>query len=496
MKDKAASRILRGPLAWEVARFGTPLAVGMALQTTFNLVDAYLIAQLPPDEVGAAVGAIGICDQVAALGTIVSFGVSTAAAVLLSNRKGAADERGVQQAAWQSLLVIAALSVVLGLAGGAGSGFIVHDLIGAKGAVAEVATSYLRVAMLGSFSIYFLLQLTNIQRALGSAKTPVGLLVGANVLNLLLAVLFIFGPGPAPAWLHWSTELAARLGVPRMGMIGAAWASVIARAVALVPNVIILARRFDVFPPKGERAPDPREIKALLTLAWPSSAQFVLRIAAMLLVNSLVARFFTTKEDQTATTAMGLVFRLDTMALFVAMGWGNAAQTFVGQNLGAGEEQRARRSGWLAGAYDVVTNVLLVFVVFRWGEPILREFDDQTAPVEVALDYLRVVAPSYFLLGLGVVLGNAIAGAGATRTTFAVDALVIAAFELPLCLVVVGALGGSMHALFQCVAVTNVASAVAYAVVYSRGGWLGAQARARGEPDEPTVPRPTPNATE
>lgn len=477
MASTRESRILDGPLAWEVARFGTPLAVGMALQTTFNLVDAYLIAQLPPSEVGAAVGAIGICDQVAALGTIISYGVSTAAAVLLANRQGAGDQRGVQQAAWQSILVIGALSVILGIVGGLGAGFIVHDVIGAKGAVAEVATSYLRVAMLGSFSIYFLLQLTNIQRALGSAKTPVALLVVGNILNLFLAVLFIFGSGPAPAWLHWSTDIAARLGIPRMGMIGAAWASVIARCVVLLPNVVILARRFDVFPPKGQRGPDRREIRELIEIAWPSSAQFVLRISAMLLVNSLVARFFTTKADQTATTAMGLVFRLDTMTLFVAMGWGNAAQTFVGQNLGAGRDPRARRSGWLASVYDVVTNVLLVAAIFRWGEPILRVFDDETAPVMVALDYLHVVAPSYFALGLGIVLGNAMAGAGATRTTFAVDALVIVLFELPLCLVVVGIFGGSIHSLFRCVAVTNMVSAIAYAFVYSRGGWLKARAR-------------------
>lgn len=472
MSDSRESRILSGPLSWEVARFGAPLAVGMALQTTFNLVDAFLIARLPPDEVGPAIGAIGICDQVAALGTIISFGVSTAAAAIISNRKGAGDQRGVQQAVWQSLLVVGVLSVVLGLAGGLGAGFIVHDLIGAKGEVATVATSYLRVAMLGSFSIFFLLQLTNVQRALGSAKTPVALLVVGNILNLILAVLLIFGPGPAPSWLGWSTEIARVLGIPRMGMIGAAWASVIARCVVLLPNAIILARRFDVFPPEGERRPDKAEIKQLLGIAWPSSAQFFLRISAMLLVNSLVARFFTTAEDQTASTAMGLVFRLDTMALFVAMGWGNAAQTFVGQNLGARNERRARASGWFAGGYDAVTNVLLVALVFAYGEAILRVFADDTPSLMIALDYLRVVAPSYFALGLGIVLGNAMAGAGATRTTFAIDALVILAFQLPLSLAVVGLFGGSLDALFRCVAATNVASALVYSGVYARGGWL------------------------
>ncbi|MBX3226741.1 MAG: MATE family efflux transporter [Labilithrix sp.] len=469
-----STRILKGPLAWEVARFGTPLALGMALQTTFNLIDAYLIARLPAEEVGAAVGAIGICDQVAALGTIVSFGVSTAAAAIISNRAGAADKTGVQQAAWQSILLIGALSIVLGGLGGLGAGVIVRDVIGAKGEVAEVATRYLRVGMLGSFSIYFLLQLTNIQRALGSSITPVTLLVLGNALNLFLAVLLIFGPGPAPAWLGWATDIARALGIPKMGMIGAAWASVIARCAVLLPNVVILARRFDVFPPKGARAPKKSEIRGIVDLAWPSSAQFVLRISAMLLVNSLVARFYTTAEDQTATTAMGLVFRLDTMTLFVAMGWGNAAQTFVGQNLGAKQERRARRSGWLASAYDGVSNVLLIIALFRWSAEILRFFDPEDAPVAIAVDYLEVVAPSYVALGVGIVLGNAMSGAGATRTTFVIDALVILLFQLPVSLVFGGS---SLHRLFQCVAVTNLVSAIAYAVVYHRGSWLEARAR-------------------
>ena len=479
MAVERESRIIEGPLAFEIGRFGTPLALGMALQTTFNLADAYLIARLPAGEVGAAVGAIGICDQVAALGTIISYGVSTAAGAILSQRKGAGDQAGIQRAAWQSMLVIAALSLVLGLVGGFGAGFIVRDLIGAKGNVANIATDYLRVTIGGSFSIYFLLQLTNVQRALGSAKTPVALLVSGNVFNVLLAVVMIFGPGPAPSFLHWATSIATALHIPRMGMLGAAWASIIARCLVLVPNVIILARRFDVFPPKGQRAPDWKEIGRIASIAWPSSAQFFLRIAAMLFVSSMVARFFTTAADQTATTAMGLVFRLDTMALFVAMGWGTAAQTFVGQNLGADKELRAKKSGWITMGYDGLTNVLLIALVFAYGEAILRVFDDEAGPVAIALQYLHVVAPSYVALGVGIVLGNAMAGAGATRTTFAIDAVVILALQVPLCLVAMVAMHGSLRLLFQCVAVTNVASAIAYGVIYARGSWLGAVARTR-----------------
>lgn len=471
---QASSRILSGPLALEIGRFGTPLALGMALQTLFNLVDAWLIARLPAAEVGAAVGAIGICDQVAALGTIISFGVSTATGAILAQRKGAGDHAGVQRAAWQSMIIVLGLSVLLGVVGGLGAGVLVRDVIGAKGAVAEVATSYLRVVVGGSFTIFFLLQLTSVQRALGSSKTPVALLVAGNALNVVLAVVLVFGDGPAPEVLSWGAPLARLLHVPRMGMMGAAWATVIARLVVLVPNVIVLARRFDVFPPAGRRGPDGEELRRILTIAWPSSAQFFLRISSMLLVNSLVARFFTTETDQTATTAMGLVFRLDTMALFVAMGWGNAAQTFVGQNLGAKHEGRARSSGWITMGYDAVTNVVLVLLVYAYGETILRIFDDESGPVAIALQYLHVVAPSYLGLGAGIVLGNAMAGAGATKTTFAIDAFVVLAIQLPLCLLTVTVLGGALPGLFRCVAVTNVASALTYALVYARGRWLGA----------------------
>jgi putative MATE family efflux protein len=447
----------------------------MLLQTTFNLVDAYLVAQLPHDEVGPALGALGICDQIAAIGTIVSYGISTATSALLSQQQGAGDTAAVQRTAWQSLLLVGALALLFGVLGVAFAGPIVTDVVGAKGEVAVVATRYLRVIVGGSGTIFFLLQLTAMQRSLGSAKTPAALLVAGNVLNLLLAVLLIFGPGPAPRALSWATDLARLAGIPRMGMVGAAWATVAARAVVLVPVALLLWSRFKLGrPPPGRAAPEPRILRDLVSVAWPSSAQFVVRIAAMLLVNSLVARFFTTATDQTATTAMGLVFRLDTMALFVAMGWGSAAQTFVGQNLGGRKERRAIHAGWWAAFYDAITSGLLVAMALGAGATILGYFDADAAPVAIGLEYLRAVAPSWVALGVGVVLGNAMAGAGATRTTMVVDLAVILGFQFPACIVAVAVMHEPRGVLFDLVAVTNVVGAVVYAGVFATGRWRGA----------------------
>lgn len=471
-ESERRSRIIEGNLPFEVARFGLPLALGMGLQTTFNLVDAYLIAQLPSAEVGPAMGALGICDQIAAVGTILSYGITTGAAALLSVRAGRKDQEGIRRIAWQSTLLITALGALFALIGLAFAGPLVRDLIGAKGDVANFATRYLRVSVGGSFTIFFLLHFTGIQRALGSAKTPVALLVFGNVLNVLVAILFIFGPGPAPHGLGWAADLARTLHIPRMGMLGAAWATVVARAVVLIPNVMVMAKRFGLFiPARGSRKPDRTELARLASIAWPSSTQFVVRVGAMLLVASLAARFFTTEADQTASTAMGLVFRLDTLALFVAMGWGSAAQTFVGQNLGAGGAARAARSGWLTALYDALTNVGIALLAVLAGKAILRLFDSDPAPLGIAMQYLDVVAPAYLGLGLGIVLGNAMAGAGATASTLRIDLAVVFGFQVPVSLIVCWS-GGSLHHLFLCVAATHVVSAAAYAFVYSRGRWL------------------------
>ena len=110
--EKADQRLVSGPLALEVARFGAPLALGMGLQTAFNLVDAYVIGRLESNVAGAALGAIGICDQLTALGTIVSYGLTVATTALISRKHGEGDRQGVEQAAWQSLYMVLGLSAI------------------------------------------------------------------------------------------------------------------------------------------------------------------------------------------------------------------------------------------------------------------------------------------------------------------------------------------------------------------------------------------------
>lgn len=471
MKDPGR-RILAGHLGTQLFVFGSPLALGMGLQTTFNLVDAYMVSKLERDVAGPALGAIGVCDQLAALGTIVSYGLSVGTAAIMSRKQGAGDGAGVRHVAWQSLLAVLLLSLVVSLLGLLGSDWLVAGLIGAKGDVATLGASYLAVLLGGSATIFLLLHLTTILRALGSSVTPVSLLLTANALNFVFAVLLVYGPGPAPALVAWGPPIARLLGIPRLELLGAAWATVLARAFVLLPLFLVSYRRFGLFQRAARKGPDRKTLLGLFDVSWPSSAQLVVRIVVMLLVHSLVARAYTTATDQSATTALGIVFRLETMALFISLGWGSAAQTFVGQNLGAGNRTRARESGWLAAGYNATMMAALALIYVAHGEWLIAFFDESEGVIAVGLAYLHAVGPSYVALGFGMVLGTAMQGAGATRLTLKLDLGVLGLFQVPACLAAVVLSPDSHSALFGIVALTYFAFAAVYVASYQRGRFL------------------------
>lgn len=482
MAKIASDRILSGPIALEMARFGAPLALGMGLQTAFNLVDAFVISRMGGTSAGPALGAIGICDQLAALGTIVSYGMSVATATLISRKVGEGDQDAVKEIAWQSLILIFCLSLFFGLFGLLGARFVLRDLVGAKGEVAGLGVPYLRVMLGGSFTIFLLMHLTSVQRALGSSKTPVSLLVASNVLNLFLAVVMVYGPGDSPTVLSWGRPIARLLGVPRMGLMGAAWATLIARFLVLIPLVRISMKRFDLFRTSTRMAPHRATIASIVKLGWPSSAQLVMRIMAMLLTHSLIARAFTTPTDQSATTALGIVFRLETMALFVGLGWGSAAQTFVGQNLGAHNVERAKLSGWYAALYNAIMMGALALCYTIFGKRIVGFFDPDPEVLRPALSYFRWVGASYIGLGIGIVLGSAIQGAGATLRALILDTLVIVGFQLPTSVLFVLSKSATYVGVWRIVALTYFLFALVYVVSYRRGRFLTPSGPARASP--------------
>lgn len=467
----SALRILHAPLWLESLRFGVPLAIAMGLQTTFNLVDAFIISGLEGDLAAAALAAILNCDQIAAVGTILCYGLSVAAGTIISHKHGEGDEEGVRRVAWQSLLLLLALSLVFAALGVFGSEFLMRDVMQAKGRVAVVGVPYLQIMMGGSFTIFLLLHLVTLQRALGSSKTATAILVLANLANFVLAVLFVYGPGQAPTVLAWGPPIAEVLGIPRLGLEGAAWATVLARLLALIPAFLVTVFRHGLFRAPSRERPHGPTIRRVLDMGWPTSSQLVVRVLAVLAVIRFAQDGFTTEEDQSVSTALGIVLRWETMALFVGLGWGSASQTFMGQNMGFKNHARAHASGWVMALYNAIMMAAFAGLCAVGGSVLISAFSSDPRVIDIGVEYFAWVAPSYVALGTGVVLGSAIQGAGATRLALLLDLVVIFLVQFPLSYAVVS-FANSPVRLWQALGFTYLCYAVVYIYVYRRGRFL------------------------
>lgn len=468
-------RIVQGPLAKGVFKLGFPLSIAMLLQSTFNLIDMVIVGQLP-EHATEAIAALGICDLIAMIPTILGNGISNASAAIIARRAGEGDTKAASFFTWQSVSLTLGLSVFFGLIGVLFADTIVHGGFGAQGVLRQLTTEYMAVIMGGGFSILLLLQICAILRSLGDGKTPLILLIGSNVLNLFAAIILVFGNGPAPEALSWVKPIADALGIEAMGVVGAAWATLGSRTLALAIGFVALARKRGVIKFNfADLMPQKRGWLPLLNIAWPNSAQFLLRIAVIEFYHILIVRLFTSDTDATTATAYAICVRLETLVLFISMGWGAAASTYVGQNLGAGDRGRAIRSGWYATGYNTAF-VLLAQVLFLFGaEPLVGAFSDSPHVLAVGIDYLRIVGASYLLFGVAIVLSQALTGAGATMLGFALDLVVLLGIAIPATFIVMAMTDLTETLTWVLIAAGNVLTGLVYMLWYKRGGWLAKQ---------------------
>lgn len=471
----ATLRIIEGPLPRGVFTLGLPLVVAMALQATFNLVDMFIIGKLPNGT--EALGALVICDLVAMVPTIIANGISNASAAIISRRAGEGDSREVSRYTWQSISMVAILSLVFGFVGIALADPLTGGVFGAKGEVRILATEYMAIIVGGGFTILLLLQVCAVMRALGDGRTPMFLLLGSNVVNFFLSIVAAFGDGPYPDAFAWLEPVGKAVGLAPMGVAGAAWSTVFSRGAALLIGTLVLAfnRGSLLHFYLRDLIPTKRAFSRITKIAWPNSAQFVLRIGITLFFMAIITHKFTSADDSTTLTAFGICMRLDTLVLFMGMGWGAAASTYVGQNLGAGLYKRAQDAGWLAAGYNVLFMVAIVTVYLAFADEIIMVFDKTPIVIEVGREYIHVIAGTYAFLGVAVVLSQALSGAGATLSSFAIDTVVLLALIVPFTLVMLIFFDLSRVETWFIIAAGNVVSAIAYVAWFKRGTWVHKQ---------------------
>ena len=459
MEDaRLAGDLNRGRLLFRLVSFGIPLVLGMFFHSLFNLVDLIIVGKLGHDWALAAVNQatlIGFVPQ------LISTGVNNASIAVISRNFGMRNYRRANANTMQSFILLGFLAVVLGV-----PGYYYADdlnrLVGSSGFALTPASDYLRVSSAGLFTMFALMQVTAVLRAGGNAHWPMVLLIGANVLNVFLDVALVHG-----LW-----------GFPRLEVAGAAWGTVIARAIFAVFGLYLITRRASPVRLIWQRIKvRPRMMWNLARLGIPSSMQFVVRVIGYGAILNLVTRF----GDGTAMhAALAVGFRLDLLAIFTGAGWGAASAAMVGQALGAGQRSRAARAGWWAAAINAMMMAGIGVLYFRYSSQLITFFsEDPTRTVGwgqmhlLGVEYIRITVTAYIFAAVAITLAQALNGAGSTKTPLLLDSLVLA-IQLPIAAYVClthTENGYTRSTLWWSLVLTAVIGAALYVVVWRRGHW-------------------------
>ena len=231
-------------------------------------------------------------------------------------------------------------------------------------------------------------------------------------MNIALDPFLIYGLGP----------------FPKLGVAGAAIASVLSQSVAAV--IVVRA----MFHERAQLRVTWHDWRPNLKLSWrilkiglPGSGQLLTRSVMGVVLMIVVAKCGTA-----AVAAYGTGLRFHMIVLMPAFALGGAAATLVGQNLGAGKPERARAAAWLATGLDLLFMLVAIFIMMTFAGPLMRMFNGDPEVVQIGVSYLRIVSPFYVFAALGIVLGRGLNGAGDTLAPMVATILALWGLQVPL----------------------------------------------------------------
>jgi putative MATE family efflux protein len=435
-----------GPIGRAVILLAVPMVLEMALESVFAVVDVFWVSRLG----AASIAAVGLTESILALIYALAIGLAMAATAMVARRIG---ERDRERAACTAVQAIA-LGLFVALPLGALGAFLAPRLLALMGATPDVLRvgSRFTAVMLGGNVVIVLLFLINaIFRGAGDAAVAMRVLWIANAINLVLDPCLIFGWGPFPA----------------LGVTGAAVATTTGRGIAVVLQLVTLARGTGRLAVRREHLRlDPKTMVSLLRLSGSAIVQSLVGTASWIGLVRILASF-----GSAALAGYTIAIRIVIFALLPSWGMSNAAATLVGQNLGAKKPDRAARSVFLAGLYNMAFLGVVGIVFVAVPGALVGLFTQDPAIRPIATQGLRIIAAGFLFYAWGMVLVQAFNGAGDTWTPTLINLFVFWLWEIPLAYLLAVRAGFGPRGVFLAIAIAFSTLAVAGGVLFRRGKW-------------------------
>lgn len=382
-----------------IVALAVPALFTLAAEPIYVLVDTAIVGHLGTAPLGGLALAGTVLTTAVALCNVLTWGTTTRVGQLV----GAGDDVGAGRVAmavlWLSIGVGVPLALVLIAAGRA-----LPAALGGEGAVLEAAATYLRIGALGVPAVLVAMAGQGVSRGHADMRTPLLVVIAANVANVILELLFVYG-------FHW-------------GIAGSAWGTVIVQWAAAGVFGAMLWRRAAAAGVVGR--PDPGELRGLARVARELVIRTGALLAAFAIATSVAARI-----SPTALAAHQIAFQLTLFLAYVLDATALAAQTLVANALGAANRALAvtvarramRMTAWFSAAIG------LAVVLGRHAIPGL--FTDDLAAIEAAATILPIVALFQLPGAVAFVLDGVLMGAGDYTTVMWSTVLGLVSFAGP-----------------------------------------------------------------
>lgn len=414
-----------------IIRMTIPMIMGMFSMMAFNLVDTYFIGSLGSDELSA----ISYTFPVVMIIGSIAMGLGIGSSSVISRYLGRGDASSVKRIATDVLFLSLIIVLVISLAGSL-TIYPLFRLLGAEEELLPLIAEYMQVWYIGIIFVVIPMVGNGIIRATGDTRFPALIMSVAAICNALLDPILIFGLGPVPA----------------MGLRGAALASLGSRFITLAASLYVLVRRENLLVPGFEGVRRLlRSWAEVLHVAVPSMATNLLTPVTQGIIIRIISEY-----GKYAVAGIGVSTRVESFGLIVIMAMTSALGPVVGQNQGAGREDRIRKALLFSAFFSLAWGGILLMVYRYLGREIAVLFTEEQEVIKTIVIYLNIVAMSYGFQGIFRLCSSALNAMGRPIYSSLLHILRLFVLYLPLALILNRLTG--MEGIFHALLAANLVS--------------------------------------
>lgn len=443
----------KGSVKSAILLLSVPMILELSLESVFAVVDIYFVGHLPNADV--AVATVGLTEAVISLVYTLGIGLSVGATAIISRRVGEKNFLAASQSGAQAIWISFVISLIIAFLGC----FFASDILrimGAQPEVIEQGTPFTQIIFASSPAIILLFLINGIFRGAGDAAMAMRSLWLASIINILLCPILIYGFGPFPA----------------LGLTGAAVATAIGRCFGVLYQCYHLFwKNRTIKIVKSYFKPKWDIVKSLLGISMPAMFQFFIQSGSWIVLTYVVS-----KTGSTEASA-GYQIAIRNVVFFILPAWGlsNAAATLVGQNLGAKQPDRAEKSVLLTTKYNIVfmSFVTLLFVCF--SKTIIGFYTEEPTILAYGSQALQIIGLGYIFYGIGMVMIQALNGAGDTKTPTYINIFCFWLLQIPIALLLAFYFDFGPLGAFVAIPTAETVLAILAYYYFKKGNWKKVQ---------------------